>query len=803
MFKRKTWFGILVFIVLFGVVGIAFALESDGSWTRSGDPTLRKIADLPDNTTPSVSNFPCLPITARYINETVMRNLCMQQTPYGLADSNKVVFTGSSEAVKIEPQAYVSSVSPVPGQSAVIGYSSAPVVGVYMHLYSSILSKIRPAYDSVTHALRKYTLNAPPDFSFRDTDGRLMPVNPDNMAFSSNGNWMVIELYSKGFVRVNMSTFEVIPFAPAFNGAGDYTSHQADISVSNDGRYVAIKPVQWERLEVYDVQSCRDSSLPVDRLKPKCQLRDYWPSLKTQVPSFNNAFEPHFINGTQLSLAVKYDTIGPNNFKVAYYTLTAPGESPSGIQYLGMGDSYASGQGAFNYIQDTDTATNGCHTSGLSYPLLLSSLLFASGHSVACSGARIIDVTSQSEVYKGQTRDGIARKDRNNSGTILMNFSPGYLSQLEFAQTHSPQVLSLSIGGNDIGFADIVKQCVMPTLKDNTCFNSYEDQVELKERITAIGSKLRSAYLLLAAPGRVLYVIGYPQIVKSGGSCAANVHLSNQEIILFNDLTDVLNQTIKTAAESVGARYVDVSDALNGHRMCEGPDNQVAVNGLTAGNEGGFGSLKIIGAESYHPNAFGHELLMRTILARTDNLQSLAVNPPSSPSGELPLANAPKTGRPTKVSASDSNLLPDVVNRNLNIPVSVDSSSILLPPNATYDVKLDAGGPSVSSITTDTLGVVAGYIILPKDIGCGYHTLHVLGPNMLNQPVDIHKVIYVTGADCSGALPDSGCGDLPSAHVDQDNDGIDDGCDPVIGTISNGVYYQVHLTGSSIQARAY
>src|SRR6185437_3010028 len=80
------------------------------------------------------------------------------------------------------------------------------------------------------------------------------------------------------------------------------------------------------------------------------------------------------------------------------YVLAPTDGITSLTDYIGLGDSYTSGEGAFDYLEGTDTADDMCHLSARSYPLLLTHDLFsaAGGHSVACSGAVISDVGNTS-----------------------------------------------------------------------------------------------------------------------------------------------------------------------------------------------------------------------------------------------------------------------------------------------------------------------------------------------------------------------------------------------------------------------
>jgi lysophospholipase L1-like esterase len=785
-----------------GVFGIVTALDGVSPWLKTGAPTIQKMNDLADNAIPSSSNFDCDNITARYAGTGIMHNECVVSTPLGLASGNGVTFAGTSQSVPIVPPAPFTGLNPIPEQEMSYTYTSGPVMGLYMGIYRTIRDKMKPDPDNVNGA-QKYLLTKGPDFMLSDASGRAVPVNGAAQAFSPNGSWMVVDLPNYGFVRINLATFDMQPFAVSMNTPGDYSSYKAQITITNDGNFVAVQPRSLPELDVYDLRTCTSTALPVSSTSSTgCKSRNYWSDLTSGIPNYKAIYAPRFTNDSQLSFTAMHDYDG-GLFKVSQYTLTAPGENPTGIEYLGMGDSYASGQGAFDYLEDTDTANNSCHLSSRSYPMMLSAALFNSGHSVACSGAVMRDVTDTNSNYKGQVKDGIKKIDRGNIPQILNNFSPGYIAQIEFVQKYNPQAITVSIGGNDILFADIVKQCI--SMK--TCYSTYEDQQELANRITGIGQNLQDTYKALSGPGRRIYVIGYPQIVATNGSCADNVRLNAQEIQMFNDLTAMLNQTIRNAAAAAGVQYVDVADALLGHRLCETKSSNVAVNGVTSGGDLGLGPLKFIGAETYHPNALGHQLLMQAILSRTNNLRN--PNPATTTStttapSSFPYGTAPKTGRAINSLVGDAGLAPDTLVQGSSTPLTVDPSIAILHSSAPYVAKLD-DGPPIGTAITNALGQLSGSVTLPPATACGYHVLHLYGPNILNQSTDIYKLIFVqsTSSDCDGnGMPDNTqpCGLLAPTGNDVDMDGIDDGCDPVIGDIPVGPLQKVYLLQSSIHA---
>lgn len=803
MRRRYLWLITGVISAIGIIVGVVAAVEPPTAWLLESNPTLDKVIDLPDNVPPLSSNWDCDAVSLTFAGTTSPHDDCVVQTPYGLASGNGIVFNGSSEQITVSPPNGYYGLQPIPGQGMYFTYSQAPIRGLYMSFFTSIWDKVDPVPRIIDGRLQ-YKMIKGPDFALNDIARQPLSLNTSAVAFSPNGSWMVAEVRTWGFIRVNMATFEITRFAPPTNYGSDNASYNSFLTISNDGRSVALKPGNEPTFRVYDLSGCGNVGWPVTY--PGCPNRDYWPYLNSQLPGLRALYLPRFNSENQLSISVIYNYT-PTQFKVAQYKLTAPGVDPKGIEYLGMGDSYASGQGAFSYTAGTDTANSACHLSGRSYPFLLSANLFSSGRSVACSGAKIKDIVGDSRNYAGQNTPNINKKELerlNLLPQILANFSPGYLLQSDFVQKYNPQAVTLSISGNDIGFADIVSRCVMPAIVNTTCYPTYEDQQELAKRIEGIESKLKSTYRAVSAPGRRVYVIGYPQIVVGGGNCAANVKLDDKEIEMFIGLTDTLNRTIKRAADSAGVRYVDVSQAFAGRRMCENNSLEVAVNGVTAGNDSGWKGVKFIGNESFHPNELGHDLLRRAILLQTNNLKQPmpGVKPPGASTGSLPLTTAPKTGRPVFQSVSDSTLAPPVLARRQTVSVRIDPATAILRPSSPVSVRFDSDTTAIASGMTDASGGFSGSVVVPPSSPCGPNTLRIVGQNAANQPIEVVKEVYITSetGDCNNnGTPDDTepCGILPPAGVDIDRDGIDDACD---GAIGKPPTYSVYMTGSSIHA---
>ncbi|MCY0939016.1 SGNH/GDSL hydrolase family protein [Streptomyces sp. H34-S4] len=219
--------------------------------------------------------------------------------------------------------------------------------------------------------------------------------------------------------------------------------------------------------------------------------------------------------------------------------------------YVALGDSYSSGVGAGNY----DSASGNCKRTSRAYPAL-----WAAAHSpqtfsfAACSGARTGDVMS------GQLAP-------LNSGTDLV---------------------SITIGGNDAGFSDVMTTCVLQS--ESTCVSrvnqakAYVDSTlpgQLDQVYNAIHSR---------SPGARVVVIGYPRFYKLNGNCVAG--LSEGERTAINGASDYLNAAIAKRAANHGFAFASVAGAFTGHEICSGSEWLHSLNWLNIG-------------ESYHPTASG------------------------------------------------------------------------------------------------------------------------------------------------------------------------------------------------------
>ncbi|MYZ38369.1 MULTISPECIES: SGNH/GDSL hydrolase family protein [unclassified Streptomyces] len=226
-------------------------------------------------------------------------------------------------------------------------------------------------------------------------------------------------------------------------------------------------------------------------------------------------------------------------------------ERVAAVDYVALGDSYSSGVGAGSY----DSSSGNCKRTPKAYPALWAAAHAPSSFAfTACSGARTSDVTA---------------------------------SQLG-PLTAGTDLVSISIGGNDAGFADVMTTCVLQS--EATCLSrvaqarSFVDST-LPGNLNSVYSAIRSK-----APSARVVVLGYPRFYQLNGNCV--VGLSENERAAINAAADHLNLVTSKRAADYGFAFADVARAFTGHEICSGSAWLHSVNWLNIG-------------ESYHPTAAG------------------------------------------------------------------------------------------------------------------------------------------------------------------------------------------------------
>ncbi|WP_055586522.1 SGNH/GDSL hydrolase family protein [Peterkaempfera griseoplana] len=256
-------------------------------------------------------------------------------------------------------------------------------------------------------------------------------------------------------------------------------------------------------------------------------------------------------------------------------TGAAPRAAPTGGgsraagPYVALGDSYTSAP----QIPRQYGTPVGCARSSRNYPSLVAAALGLPGadfRDVSCSGATIDDLTAPQT-----TSDGT---------------NPAQLDALS-ART---RLVTLGIGGNDVGFIQVLTRCVQQgmlhslgmsgsagagaTPGDAPCEDSYTSagRDELRQRVALAGRRLGDAVeqIRLRAPHAQVLVVGYPALVPAAGdgsACTGLLGLAPGDVAFLRSREQQLNDELRRRAEAAGARFVDTWTPSRGHDACTAP----------------------------------------------------------------------------------------------------------------------------------------------------------------------------------------------------------------------------------------
>jgi len=215
------------------------------------------------------------------------------------------------------------------------------------------------------------------------------------------------------------------------------------------------------------------------------------------------------------------------------------------LSYVALGDSYSSGEGSGDY----DARLEACHRGADAWPRLVARGLptlirMRYGALLACSGATSRALNGHVE---GQP-DQIA---------LLHDYAP------------QPGLVTITIGGNDIGFPDILANCVLPpaACASDGRLDGAETDIEHEQPVLVADYRAIRA----ADPRATILVVGYPRLFPPSAHdvvASCRLWLTDEVRTRLNQLGADLNAVIHAAAAQAGLRFIDVTSALNGHEGC-------------------------------------------------------------------------------------------------------------------------------------------------------------------------------------------------------------------------------------------
>jgi hypothetical protein len=213
--------------------------------------------------------------------------------------------------------------------------------------------------------------------------------------------------------------------------------------------------------------------------------------------------------------------------------------------YVALGDSYAAGPLIPNQISPL-----GCLKSDHNYAHLAAPSLGIALRDPSCSGATTADMTE--------------------SQSIEFGTNPPQFNSLDGETT----IVSLTIGGNDIGFAEVAESCITLNPFSHPCLDKYDSggHDQLAERIEATAPKVAAVLegIHARSPSARVFVVNYPAIFpETGFGCWPQMPIGFQDVPYLRSTEQRLDSMLATQAAAHGATIVNWYNASIGHDACK------------------------------------------------------------------------------------------------------------------------------------------------------------------------------------------------------------------------------------------
>ncbi len=265
------------------------------------------------------------------------------------------------------------------------------------------------------------------------------------------------------------------------------------------------------------------------------------------------------------------------------------------------------------YLGGTDA--NGCHRSDIA-DVHVTGLRLDRSINLACSGAETVNIVRA--VNGGQGQNGEA---------------PQADKLAAIASSVDPEIVVLSIGGNDLGFSDIIIACTVswftsPWWWQNHCEPDEQPGVDARmpAAMAGVATAIDEIRAVLAAAGHApgsyrLVLRSYPSPIPRGsemrypesgwsrwdtGGCP---FWDDDADWARDSLVPQIAANLRAVAVAKGVEFLDMQDAFQGREVCATARSHVTSSPDGSTHEWvrwlntGFGQGEA--QESLHPNAFG------------------------------------------------------------------------------------------------------------------------------------------------------------------------------------------------------
>lgn len=218
--------------------------------------------------------------------------------------------------------------------------------------------------------------------------------------------------------------------------------------------------------------------------------------------------------------------------------------APGAPEYVALGDSRAAAP-----TRTSARQPDGCGRTLDGYPAHVASQLGVTYKSVACVNAHTADVTS-------------------NPQLTMFGPRPVQINAL----SSSTRLVTLSIGGNDLGWWSLVSSCFTRRFgQDARCRHDRTMARRIGAGLTAVAPRIATTLDKIAsrAPSARVVLVGHGGYYGRTG-CPDEANISTADAAYLRTFFDRFDAILRTAAVTRSMTFVDVATPAVGHDACAG-----------------------------------------------------------------------------------------------------------------------------------------------------------------------------------------------------------------------------------------
>ncbi|MFC0315386.1 VWA domain-containing protein [Gordonia phosphorivorans] len=410
-----------------------------------------------------------------------------------------------------------------------------------------------------------------------------------------------------------------------------------------------------------------------------------------------------------------------------------------------LGDSYSSGEGTSRYFGGTDDpGGNNCHRSEFNY----GGVLFGSqAYTIACSGAVTSDLTTSQPLPSRE------------HGEIRTHERPQLERLHEVAGDRPVDAVMMTLGGNDIGFGPVVRECIQGDCRKGAALAREKASEEtfvlgLIRAYQSVDRTLNDASARAQRGDRQapIVVLPYPRPIPTNDQIAGdknemgqlkNGHLcmtgtSVDELRALNPMLDTLNASIRLAVDIARSEGIPVYYAqeiveafLPDHTICDSDSyvvNNVPANALPRNHQ-----------QIAHPNRKGYDAMAKVLRAWSQVTAPM----PTAADRDTKYSDVPILGTSTADRVSGVIAAPA---RRLDLfePGSlVQKKEPGYAKDGVVTITVNSTPRMVGAFVADENGAVNAAFRLPADLEPGRHTIVVTGLDAQGNPKESRTSITV------------------------------------------------------------